>query len=113
MTQVIRKRINIKIVFQKYEILENDTDKLIKAFENGDFKEKLESLVRMIKSAQVGIGLMDINVCGAIAPYNEIFGGKLVSMLLCSPEVVNAYYKRYENKPSIIDIIDFFSSNFL
>ena len=98
----LSKLLNIKIIFLNYEILGNDSEKLIKAFESTEFKEKLETLVRMIKAVQVGIGLMDINVCGAIAPYNEIFGGKLVSMLLCSPEIVKAYYKRYKNQPSII-----------
>ena len=34
--------------------------------------------------------------------YNEIFGGKLISMLLTSPEVINEYHNRYKNQPSII-----------
>src|SRR5262249_44718573 len=48
------------------------------------------------------INMMDITVCGAIAPYNALLGGKLVSLLLCSPEVVRQYAKRYGHQPSVI-----------
>src|ERR1700722_13004181 len=44
----------------------------------------------------------DIAVCGAIAPYNALLGGKLVSMLLTSPEVVIAYRERYRASRSVI-----------
>jgi hypothetical protein len=46
--------------------------------------------------------MMDIVVCGAIAPYNVLLGGKLVCMLLGSPEVVKYYAAKYKKQPSII-----------
>jgi hypothetical protein len=46
--------------------------------------------------------MMDIMVCGAIAPYNAILGGKLTCLLLCSPELVQAYAKRYADHVSVI-----------
>ena len=45
---------------------------------------------------------MDIIVCGAVAPYNAMLGGKLVCLLLCSPEVVKFYRSRYGHQSSII-----------
>jgi len=39
--------------------------------------------------------MMDITTCGAVAPYNHLLGGKLVSMLICSPEVVEYYKDKY------------------
>lgn len=45
---------------------------------------------------------MELNVCGAIPPYNEILGGKLVALLATSPQVVHDYKTRYENKASEI-----------
>ncbi|MCL5744363.1 MAG: DUF4338 domain-containing protein, partial [Acidobacteria bacterium] len=48
------------------------------------------------------INMMDITVCGAIAPYNLLLGGKLVCFLLCSPEVVREYERRYEAQASLI-----------
>jgi hypothetical protein len=62
----------------------------------------ISQLVRMIKAKQVGISMMDITVCGAVAPYNSLLGGKLICMLLCSPEVARYYAQRYEKQVSII-----------
>merc|ERR1711991_374146 len=98
----LSKLLNIKIIFNKYEINENNTDNLINALEFSDFRNKLETLIRMVKGVYVGISIMDINVCGAIAPYNELLGGKLVAMLLSSPEIINEYRNRYKEQPSII-----------
>lgn len=46
--------------------------------------------------------MMDIIVCGAIPPYNELLGGKLVSILACSPQVINDYTVRYKKQVSEI-----------
>ena len=54
------------------------------------------------KTKHIGSSLMELNVCGAIPPYNEILGGKLVALLATSPQVVHDYKTRYENKASEI-----------
>ena len=54
------------------------------------------------KTKHIGSSLMELNVCGAIPPYNEILGGKLVALLATSPQVVHDYKERYANKPSEI-----------
>jgi hypothetical protein len=71
-------------------------------FHTGRARSAVAQLVRMIKAEHVGIGMMDITVCGAIAPYNGLLGGKLVCMLLCSPEIINEYANRYRHHTSII-----------
>jgi hypothetical protein len=65
-------------------------------------RNAIGQLVRLIKAKHVGIDMMDIVVCGAIAPYNVVLGGKLVCMLLGSPEVVKYYAAKYQKQPSII-----------
>ena len=50
----------------------------------------------MLKGERVGVNMMDITVCGAVAPYNLLLGGKLICLLLCSPEVINGYQHRYD-----------------
>jgi hypothetical protein len=62
----------------------------------------IRQLVRAVKSEHVGVDMMDIIVCGAVAPYNAVLGGKLVCLLLCSPEVVRFYRSRYGQQSSII-----------
>lgn len=58
--------------------------------------------LRKAKADRVGIAMADITVCGAIAPYNVLLGGKLVAMLAASPEVVEAYRRRYATAESEI-----------
>jgi hypothetical protein len=54
------------------------------------------------KTQHIGSSLMELNVCGAIPPYNEILGGKLVALLATSPQVIHDYKERYANKASMI-----------
>lgn len=62
----------------------------------------VSSIVRLAKKERVGTAIADLSVCGAIPPYNELRVGKLVAMLMCSPEVVRAYRLRYEGTSSVI-----------
>ena len=73
-----------------------------KAFENARFRQAVSQLVRFVKAERVGINMMDLTVCGAVAPYNLLLGGKLVCLLLCSPEVVRKYAARYNEQMSLI-----------
>lgn len=54
------------------------------------------------KTKHIGSSMMELNVCGAIPPYNEILGGKLVALLALSPQIVHDYKERYSDKRSEI-----------
>jgi hypothetical protein len=62
----------------------------------------IKKVLRKAKADRVGIAMADITVCGAVAPYAPLVGGKLVSMLAASPEVVDAYQRRYREQESEI-----------
>lgn len=65
-------------------------------------RQAIATIVRHVKATHVGVDVMDITVCGAVAPYNHLLGGKLVSLMVASPEVRNEYHRRYESAASII-----------
>ncbi len=65
-------------------------------------RQAIQSLIRRAKSERVGVAMADISVCGAVAPYSILLGGKLVAMLAASPEVITAYGERYANSESVI-----------
>lgn len=54
------------------------------------------------RKTKIGSNIMEIIVCGAIPPYNELLGGKLVAMLMTSPTVIADYNERYSNQISEI-----------
>ena len=62
----------------------------------------IHTIVRHIKATHVGVDMMDITVCGAVAPYSRLLGGKLVSLLMASPEVRAEYARRYKRAESVI-----------
>lgn len=72
------------------------------ALDSEGLKRAISTILRYTKAAHVGVEVMDITVCGAIAPYNHLLGGKLVSLLMASPEVRTEYARRYKTASSII-----------
>ena len=75
---------------------------LQKALLRSDFVAAVRSLVRMTKADRIGVDMMDITVCGAVAPYNALLGGKLVCTLLASPQTTQYYNERYSKHVSVI-----------
>ncbi|MCU1300711.1 MAG: hypothetical protein JWQ87_995 [Candidatus Sulfotelmatobacter sp.] len=75
---------------------------LHRILQQANVRDALKRVVRFGKAERVGISMMDIMVCGAVAPYNAILGGKLACLLLGSPEVVGAYAKKYGDHVSVI-----------
>jgi hypothetical protein len=98
----LSKLLNIRRVFQENGFTKDIHLDLHEIFSKSKIKNSVSQLVRMIKAEHVGVDMMDITVCGAIAPYNSLLGGKLVCLLLCSPEVTQYYARRYAEQVSII-----------
>lgn len=68
---------------------------LSRALDDPKARRAIVSVLRRAKADAVGTEIADLTVCGAVAPYNTLLGGKLVSMLAVSPTVVKAYRQRY------------------
>ena len=58
-------------------------------------------VVEALKGRRAGANLLEVTTCGAIAPYRRILGGKLVALLMLSPQIGADYRRRYAS-PSII-----------
>jgi hypothetical protein len=71
------------------------------AVSNKDVRVALKTALRSVKKRRMA-GLVDITTCGAIPPYNEVLGGKLVSFLMASPKVISQYRQRYGDQESVI-----------
>ncbi len=65
-------------------------------------RKAIAYVLRTVKARHVGIDMADITVCGAVAPYGEVLGGKLVSLLAASPEVAAIYERKYRSAVSLI-----------
>lgn len=65
-------------------------------------RRAVADILRRAKADAVGTEIADLTVCGAVAPYSQVLGGKLVSMLAVSPSVVRIYQNRYGSYASEI-----------
>ena len=54
------------------------------------------------KEKHIGSSMLELNVCGAIKPYNELLAGKLVALCALTPYVIDTYRERYKGRPSEI-----------
>ncbi|HEV2716460.1 MAG TPA: Druantia anti-phage system protein DruA, partial [Terriglobales bacterium] len=75
---------------------------LRQALKSARARKAVRFVLRYVKSAHVGVDMMDITVCGAVAPYNAILGGKLVSLMMASPAVTAACQRKYSRASSVI-----------
>lgn len=67
-----------------------------------DGRRAVELVLRRIKQQAIAENVMEIITCGAVSPYQQVLGGKLVAMLMTSPQVVSDVRKRYDGKVSLI-----------
>jgi hypothetical protein len=70
--------------------------------ESEEGQSAIRTALLAIKRKHIGSSIMELNVCGAIPPYNNILSGKLIAMLMLSPVVIDNYKQKYGNKPSQI-----------
>jgi len=66
-----------------------------------EVRSAINIVLEALKGRRAGANLLEITTCGAIAPYNRILGGKLVALLMLSPQIGADYRRNYAN-PSII-----------
>lgn len=71
-------------------------------FESEAGRRALDITLRRLKQRAIAENVMELITCGAVAPYNQLLGGKLVSMLMTSPQVVSDVKSRYDGRVSLI-----------
>ena len=91
----------------RYLVRDQDNGKLIGIFALGDPVFNLRVRDDWIGWNQADrrerlVNLMDAYVLGAVPPYADLLGGKLVASLIASEEVANKFEERYGNKAGLI-----------
>jgi hypothetical protein len=92
----------VKMALRKFLPESPTADDVRSLLKDQEGRQAVKIVLRKAKADRIGIAMADITVCGAVAPYGPIIGGKLVSMLAASPEVIAAYRQRYSNQQSEI-----------
>jgi len=75
---------------------------LYEALVEKDGKQAVQTALGEIKKVHLASEVADLSVCGAVAPYNMLIGGKLVTAVMASEEVREIYEQRYGKQVSEI-----------
>jgi len=67
-----------------------------------DFSAALNTALLAVKSERVGTSILELTTCGAVDPYRPLLAGKLVALLMLSPQVADDYRRRYGGQPTVI-----------
>ena len=97
----LAKLLETKIAFNN-AIGQSNEDKLLSLLASEAGRKAIYTALIANRKCKIGSNMMDIIVCGSIPPYNQLLGGKLVSILACSPRVISDYTHRYEKQISEI-----------
>lgn len=97
----LAKLLATRNIFDKYRTA-SAREQINTMLNKDDGRKAISAALIANRKNKIGANMMDIIVCGAIPPYNELLGGKLVSILACSPQVINDYTVRYKKQVSEI-----------
>jgi len=91
----------------RFLVMDRSNRKLIGIFALGDPVFNLKCRDEMIgwnveERRSRLVNVMDAYVVGAVPPYNQLLGGKLVASLMCSKEVHDLFTERYKDTTGII-----------
>ncbi|BDG59512.1 DUF4338 domain-containing protein [Caldinitratiruptor microaerophilus] len=89
-------------LFRQTSLLQNPSSAIRQLLQNESGRRAIALAIAAMKRERVGTNMMELTVCGAIPPYTYLLGGKLVSMLMLSPEVWADYRDRYSGQVSYI-----------
>lgn len=97
----LAKLLSTKMVFNS-AVGNSNAEKLQYLLSNETGRKAINSALIANRKTKIGSNMMDIIVCGSIPPYNELLGGKIVSILACSPRVIKDYTDKYSKQVSEI-----------
>lgn len=100
--ETLAKLLRAKLTFTSLKKNVRGEDLLNRFLEERHGSEALSTALQEVRKAGLASQIADLSVCGAVAPYNAILGGKLVALLAASREAHDAWKYKYEEQVSII-----------
>jgi len=100
--EMMAKLLHAKLAFKKGGLARAPERALTELFETKDGRRAIDVAMAEFRKAGLSSEVADVSICGAVHPYNEILGGKLVALLLASQDIRDAYARRYGDQISVI-----------
>lgn len=100
--ELLSQLLRAKLTFQAVSLDKYPVVGLERLLASPGGKRAIDIVLTEFRKAGLSSQVADVSICGGVAPYNELLGGKLVALLLMSEEVRRFYTERYNSQVSII-----------
>lgn len=100
--ELLSQLLSAKRIFRAVGLLDRPKEALSQLLSAKSGQRAVDVVLAEFRKAGLSSRVVDVSICGAIAPYNELLGGKLVALLLASREVRDHYTERYGRQVSVI-----------
>lgn len=100
--ETLARLLDAKRTFQAIDWTKSGTTLLEALLQHPNGQRTLNVALQEVRKVGLASQIADVSVCGAVAPYNALLGGKLVALLMASKDVRDAYRARYGQQVSII-----------
>lgn len=100
--ETLARLLRAKLTFEAVSSDVRGEDLLNRLLEERHGAQALSTALQEVRKAGLASQIADLSVCGAVAPYNGLLGGKLVALLAASRESHDAWKSKYEDQISII-----------
>jgi hypothetical protein len=97
----LARLLQAKVALTGSRDLLTDPARVAAALEVDAVRSAINVAVEALKARRSGANMLEITTCGAVEPYGPLLGGKLVALLMMSPQV-GAEYRAAYDAPSII-----------
>jgi hypothetical protein len=98
----LARLLQARLTFREFRARFCDSATTRAVLDREDFGVAVSTALLAIKHECAGTNILELTTCGAIRPYNTLLAGKLVALLMLSPQVAADYRRRYGAEPSII-----------
>lgn len=100
--ETLARLLDAKRTFQSLDWTKDGQHLLDALLQHPNGLRTLNVALAEVRKAGLSSQVADVSVCGAVAPYGALLGGKLVALLMASQEVRDAYRDRYACQESVI-----------
>ena len=100
--EALAKLLRAKLAFRDAHLGKKPLEALKALAISSEGQRALDIALAEFRKYGLSSQVAEVSVCGAIHPYSELLGGKLVALLLLSEDVQNAYRERYGGQVSVI-----------
>ena len=98
----LSKLLFARMIFNEYGLKKDPKRALTIMMQIADGQRAMNIALEYMRQSIYSTQAADLNVCGSIAPYNELLGGKLITLLSTSKNVMEKYDESYKKEKSII-----------